>query len=216
MAQPPVDAAKPGDPAKDDDRTPTAAATPHPAEMRSPPPPATTLPAPVPADPTPAVVPPAPVGRSEPSPAPTTAAAPAVEADAPAPPQRDPLPAAFRIDAPPGPPVPAKLARAVANPENEPMLFIHIRSESQRTQARNIASGLARLNIVVSGIRVDESGPVRGDLRHYRRGERDEANYLARALGRLGAPGLRVTQVAGHEAVAVPRHYELWLPPPTR
>lgn len=125
-------------------------------------------------------------------------------------------PPAFRVDAPPGPPLAAKKARAVANPENDPMLFIHIRSESQRAQARSVASGLARQGIVVSGIGVDESGPTQTDLRYYRSGERDEANYLGRALGKLGVSGLRVRQIAGHEAAAVPRHYELWLAPPKR
>lgn len=94
------------------------------------------------------------------------------------------------------------------------MLFIHIRNESQRAQARKIANGLARLSIVVSGIRVDEKGPSRGDLRYFHASERDEANYLGRALATLGVPEMRVTRVDGHEAAAVPRHYELWLPPP--
>ncbi len=123
-------------------------------------------------------------------------------------------PPAFKVDAPPGPPLSAKKVRAVANPENEPMLFIHIRSESQRAQARSVVGGLARLSIVVSGIGVDEGGPTQADLRYFRAGERDEANYLARALGKLGVSGLRVRQVGGHEAAAVPRHYELWLAPP--
>lgn len=151
----------------------------------------------------------------EPAPVPAAAPAPAVEAPPPVAAKPDPVPPAFRIDAPPGPPVPARVARSVANPDDEPMVFIHIRSESQRAQARNIASGLARLNIVVTGTAVEERGPLRGNLRYFRSGERDEANYLARALSRIGAPQLRVTQVAGYERVAVPRHFELWLPPPT-
>lgn len=221
-AQVPVPAASAGDSAK----TEPAPVAPLPAAQ---------APAQQPAlSPVPVAASPAPVVVAEPAPAaspltpapptvrPETALAPSttlkrnVEAPTPAAEKRDALPPAFRVDAPPGPPIPAKLVRGVANPEKEPMLFIHIRSESQRGQARNLASGLARLSIVVSGIRVDESGPLRGDLRYYRSGERDEANYLGRALGKLGAPTLRVTQVAGHEAEAVPRHYELWLPPPTR
>lgn len=220
LTPPPAEVAtKSSDTVKADEAPPTLATAPHAAEIPPPqpaPPPATTSPAPLAADRVPATVPAPPVTGFEPhSPTPTAAPAPSVEAVPTATPKPDPLPSAFRIDAPPGPPVPAKFVRAVANPDKEPMLFIHIRSESQRSLARSIASGLARLNIVVSGIRVDESGPLRGDLRYYRSGERDEANYLARATGRLGAPALRVTQVAGHEAVAVPRHYELWLPPPT-
>lgn len=129
---------------------------------------------------------------------------------------RETRPSSFAVDAPPGPPVPAKTARAVANPERGPMLFIHIRDESQHAQARRIAGGLARLSIVVSGIRVDESGPLRADLRYFRAGERDEANYLGRALATLGLSGLRVTHVRGHEAAAATRHFELWLPPPAR
>ena len=125
-------------------------------------------------------------------------------------------PPAFKVDAPPGPPLAAKKVRAVANAENDPMLFIHIRSESQRAQARGVASGLARQGIVVSGIGVDESGPTQADLRYFRSGERDEANYLGRALGKLGVSGLRVRQITGHEAAAVARHYELWLAPPKR
>ncbi|MGB7990814.1 MAG: hypothetical protein WCF44_15555 [Candidatus Methylophosphatis roskildensis] len=147
---------------------------------------------------------------------PRLAPSPAIETPPPEPPKSDPVSLAFRIDAPPAPPVPARVARSVANPEDEPMVFIHIRSESQRAQARDLASGLARLNIVVTGTAVEERGPLRGNLRYYRSGERDEANYLGRALARMGAPQLRITQVAGYERVAVPRHFELWLPPPTR
>ena len=187
--------------------TPSATATVEPVAVRAAP--ASSPPPPVPGEK-------APVALFEPALSPAPSLASQAKSAPPAAPKRGLAPPAFRIDAPPGPPLPAKLARAVANPKNEPMVFIHIRSESQRAQARSLASGLDQLNIVVSGIRLDESGPIRGDLRYYRKGERDEANYLARALGRLGAPGVRVTPVAGHEAAAVPRHYELWLPPPTR
>ena len=150
-------------------------------------------------------------------------AAPAMKEDvAKAPAQPDPAPArkldarpgAFRIDAPPGPPVPERLVRDVPNPERGPMIFLHIRSEAQRAKAREIERGLARMGIVVSGIRVDESGPLRTDLRYFRAAERDEANYLKSALGKFGMAPARVTQVAGQEGAAVRRHYELWFAPP--
>lgn len=236
-SQPPAPAAGSVDAAKAEPASPALVVPPavvplEPAAQsdhkQSPPAPPTTLPVPAAVEPLPAAAPAAPVAAIAPIP-PIATVAPSVpalttattlsrsrDATPPEMPKRDPPPPALRVDAPPGPPVPAKLVRGIANPEKEPMLFIHIRSESQRAQARNIASGLARLSIVVSGVRVEESGPLRGDLRYYRSGERDEANYLARALAKLGTPGLRVTQVAGHEAAAVPRHYELWLPPPTR
>lgn len=94
------------------------------------------------------------------------------------------------------------------------MVFLHIRSESQRAKAREIERRLARMGIVVSGIRLDESGPLRTDLRYFRSAERDEANYLGTALGRMGAAPARVSFVPGHEANAARRHYELWFAPP--
>ena len=209
------------------DAAPAAPAEPAPAALPGPPEPAAAQVAPSPSTGLPAQVtaqraaplaPSPPVAQAEPeaAPVPSAVPAPAIETPPPEPPKPDPTPLAFRIDAPPGPPVPARVARSVANPEDEPMVFIHIRSESQRAQARDLASGLARLNIVVTGTAVEERGPLRGNLRYYRSGERDEANYLGRALSRMGAPQLRITQVAGYERVAVPRHFELWLPPPTR
>lgn len=191
---------------------------PKPAAAQFAPPESSGLPAQVTAQRAAPPAPSPPVAQAEPeaAPAPSAVPAPAIETPPPEPPKPDPTPPTFRIDAPPGPPVPARVARSVANPEDEPMVFIHIRSESQRAQARDLASGLARLNIVVTGTAVEERGPLRGNLRYYRSGERDEANYLGRALSRMGAPQLRITQVAGYERVAVPRHFELWLPPPTR
>lgn len=157
---------------------------------------------------------------SESEPAPLIRAitlAPTATAKASGSPSSEPRPqASGTIEARPGPPIPKQTVRAVANPEKGPMLFIHIRNESQRAQARKIASGLAPHSIVISGIRVDQSGPKRADLRYFRAGERDEANYLARALGRLGVSGLGVTRVEGYEAAGAPRHFELWLPPPAR
>ncbi len=209
------------------DAAPAAPAEPAPAALPGPPKPAaaqlapsqsTGLPAQVTAQRAAPLAPSPPVAQAEPeaAPVPSAVPAPAIETPPPEPPKPDPTPPAFRIDAPPGPPVPARVARSVANPEDEPMVFIHIRSESQRAQARDLASGLARLNIVVTGTAVEERGPLRGNLRYFRSGERDEANYLGRVLSRMGAPQLRITQVAGYERVAVPRHFELWLPPPTR
>lgn len=123
-------------------------------------------------------------------------------------------PAAFRIDAPPAPPIAEHVIRKVPNPERGPMVFLHIRSESQRAKAREIERRLPRMGIVVSGIRLDESGPLRTDLRYFRSAERDEANYLGTALGRMGAAPARVSFVPGHEANAARRHYELWFAPP--
>jgi len=123
-------------------------------------------------------------------------------------------PAAFRIDAPPAPPIPEHVVRKIPNPERGPMVFLHIRSESQRMKARELERGLARMGIVVSGIRLDENGPLRADLRYFRGTERDEANYLRTALGRLGAAPARTSFVPGHEADAARRHYELWFAPP--
>ena len=52
------------------------------------------------------------------------------------------------------------------------------------------------------------------DLRYFRSAERDEANDLGTALGRMGAAPARVSFVPGHEANAARRHYELWFAPP--
>lgn len=203
------------------------------SETADPPrPPAGPVDAPAPAVERPAMDPPAaaevskPDSKSEPKPEPKPESKPESkpepkpepkpEADsASAPPARqDERPAAFRVDAPPGPPVAEKLVRNVPNPERGPLVFIHIRSDAQRAKARELERNLARLGIVVSGIRVDEKGPLHTDLRYFRSGERDEANYLRGVLGRMGMSTARTTLVSGYEPIAVRRHYELWLAPP--
>lgn len=109
---------------------------------------------------------------------------------------------------------PAPAARvAAAEAPSGPTLYIHVRDQAQRAQAEKMIRPLAKRGIRVTGIKVVSFGPSERDLRYFRAGEREEAERVARALQSVGAPTKRLKRIAGYEAQATPRQYELWLPP---
>jgi hypothetical protein len=110
---------------------------------------------------------------------------------------------------------PPKTATTRAAPVPRPisMVYIHVRSESQRAWAEQLIQPLARRGVRVTGIRVVSTGPGETDLRYFRRQEAAEAARVARALRDVGVPQPRVKHVAGLESRATPRQYELWVPP---
>jgi hypothetical protein len=97
-----------------------------------------------------------------------------------------------------------------------PLLYIHVRSESQRARAERMIRPLARRGIRVTGIKVVKSGPPVPDLRYFRSAERDEAVKVALALRDVGLPAQRLNHMRGFEGRATPRQYELWLPAASR
>jgi hypothetical protein len=58
-----------------------------------------------------------------------------------------------------------------------------------------------------------DRGPETADLRFFRTWEREEAERVMRVLNELGIPVTHLKRIAGYEASAIPRQYELWLPP---
>jgi hypothetical protein len=93
------------------------------------------------------------------------------------------------------------------------MVYVHVRSESQRAWAEQLVQPLAKRGIRVTGIRVVSAGPGETDLRYFRGQEAPEALRVARALRELGVPTPRLKRVSGLESRSTPRQYELWLPP---
>jgi len=92
-------------------------------------------------------------------------------------------------------------------------VYFHIRDESQRTKAKQLADKVeSRANVVVPGVQRVDKGPPNTELRYFKNVEEQEAKQIAAALSSLD---LKVTTkyVTGFESSnnIRPRHYELWI-----
>jgi hypothetical protein len=92
-----------------------------------------------------------------------------------------------------------------------PLLYIRVRSESQRARAERMIQPLARRGIHVTGIKVVDAGPPVADVRYFDPAERDGAVKIALALRDLGVSAQRLQQVSGSETLKGQRRFELWL-----
>jgi hypothetical protein len=95
----------------------------------------------------------------------------------------------------------------------KPRVYFHIRDESQRTQAKQLADTLeSRANVVVPGVRRVGTGPSDTELRYFKSGEKQEAEQIANDLTSLGLK-VETKYVPGFESSNKirPRHYELWI-----
>ncbi len=95
----------------------------------------------------------------------------------------------------------------------KPRVYFHIRNESERTQAKQIAKNLENsANVVVPGVQRLDAGPSVTELRYFKSGEEQEANQIASALSSLGLK-VETRYVKGFESSNKirPRHYELWI-----
>jgi hypothetical protein len=95
----------------------------------------------------------------------------------------------------------------------KPRVYFHIRNDSQRTQAKQLAANLeSRANVVVPGVQRIGTGPPDTELRYFKSGEKQEAEKIA---DELSSWGLKVDTkyVPGFESSNKirPRHYELWI-----
>src|SRR5262245_20937308 len=95
----------------------------------------------------------------------------------------------------------------------KPRVYFHIRDESQRTQAKQLADTLeSRANVVVPGVRRVGTGPSETEFRYFKSGEKQEAEQIANDLTSLGLK-VETKYVPGFESSNKirPRHYELWI-----
>lgn len=95
----------------------------------------------------------------------------------------------------------------------KPRVYFHIRDESQRTQAKQLADKVeSRANVVVPGVQRLDIGPPGTELRYFKSVEEQEAKQIADALSSLGLK-VATKYVPGFESSNKirPRHYELWI-----
>ena len=105
--------------------------------------------------------------------------------------------------------------------EIPPRVYFHISSETQRRQAEaldvGLESKLSALDLVVPGVELKPGPPV-SELRYFKASESSEAEIIGDALVALGV-GVKVVDLSARYADSTgirPRHYELWLAPPSR
>lgn len=95
----------------------------------------------------------------------------------------------------------------------KPRVYFHIRSESQRTQAKHLADEIeTSANVIVPGVQYVDAGPSSTELRYFRNVDEPEAKHIATALSTLGLK-VATKYVQGFETSTRirPRHYELWI-----
>jgi Tfp pilus assembly protein PilE len=95
-----------------------------------------------------------------------------------------------------------------------PRIYIHIKDQTQRPRARQIANKLQASGFIVPGIEiVGERAPRSTQLRYFREGD-DESADVKTILGLLRSENVKVDSDFNQRyAVANkirPRHYELW------
>ncbi|HEX8164146.1 MAG TPA: hypothetical protein VF538_19910 [Pyrinomonadaceae bacterium] len=94
-----------------------------------------------------------------------------------------------------------------------PRVYMHIRNESQRGKAEQIAAKLQERGFIVPGIERLDAGPANAELRYFNGSEPVDTQALVNALNELG---LKVNPVDlsnryKNSTSIRPRHYELWV-----
>lgn len=94
-----------------------------------------------------------------------------------------------------------------------PRVYFHIRNESQRERAEQIAAKLQDQGFIVPGIERLDAGPPHTELRFFKGSDPTDTQTLVKALDQLG---LKVDQVDlsnryKNSTAIRPRHYELWI-----
>jgi hypothetical protein len=94
-----------------------------------------------------------------------------------------------------------------------PRVYFHIRNDSQRGKAEQIAAKLQEQGFIVPGIERLDTGPTNTELRFFNGSEPADTQRLVNALNQLG---LKVNQVDlsnryKNSTSIRPRHYELWI-----
>lgn len=89
-------------------------------------------------------------------------------------------------------------------------VYLHIRAEEQRPQAREIGQRLRAMGYIVPGIERLDQGPPRSQVRYFKKADEPEARRLAAAVGQAEA-----AYIEGHEESTQirARHFEIWLAP---
>jgi len=95
----------------------------------------------------------------------------------------------------------------------KPRLYFHIKEDSQRTKAEQLAKDVAeRANVVVPGVqRLNYSVPE-SQLRYYRSIEEQEVKKISEVIASFGIKS-EVTYMSGFESSTKipPKQYELWI-----
>ena len=95
----------------------------------------------------------------------------------------------------------------------KPRVYFHIKEDSQRTKAEQLAKDVAALaNVVVPGVQRRTYSAPTNQLRYFRRVEEPEVRHISEVLSSLGLKS-DVTYIPGFESSTKirPKHYELWI-----
>jgi cbb3-type cytochrome oxidase subunit 3 len=95
----------------------------------------------------------------------------------------------------------------------KPRVYFHIKEESQRAKAEQLAKDVAMLaNIVVPGVQHVNYPASTNQLRYFRAIEEQEVRHISEVLASLGFKS-EVTYISGFESSTKirPKHYELWI-----
>lgn len=113
-----------------------------------------------------------------------------------------------------------KALPSAQQPTNLAQLWIHVRSDSQKTLAQEILDRVSKTEfrqwkIEQKPVQKVDSGPRKSQLRYFKRQDQPQARELFDILRKL-IPELEISDVSGeYESVGWIRsgHYELWLSP---
>jgi len=98
----------------------------------------------------------------------------------------------------------------------QPRVFIHIRDEGQRSDARRIGSWLEDRGHIVPDFEKANLGPTDAtEVRYFRKAEEQEANEIASLLKTWSVPDARAVYFPGFETskLARTRTFEVWFTP---
>lgn len=104
---------------------------------------------------------------------------------------------------------------AAARASATPRIYIHIRDNSNREKAQNVAASLGDGGYFVPGIeRLVDLGPSTNQLRYFRREEEATAKAILQNL-KAQQIEAKITYIGGYEnsSVIKPLHFELWFAP---
>jgi septal ring factor EnvC (AmiA/AmiB activator) len=95
-----------------------------------------------------------------------------------------------------------------------PRIYIHIRAESQRSRAKQVADRLREKGYVVPGIEILVNiGPSTTQVRYFRGSEEKRANEIVHILKELKVDDAEVKYIRGYETSVRRGQYEIWFGP---
>jgi DNA-directed RNA polymerase beta subunit len=107
-----------------------------------------------------------------------------------------------------------ELAPAIAETLKElpPRIYIQIKSEGQREQAKRLTAMLTDGGYLVPGIERVDQVPKAPEVRYFHPEQASEAERIVEALSKAGVKGATAKLVRGFETKVNAKQFEVWLP----